>query len=193
MKKKNIFSLSLTALMIALCYISFTFLKVSIPTPLGYTSFHLGNTFLILASLLLGGVLGGIAGAIGMGIGDLLDPVYVLVAPKTIFLKMMIGLATGFFAHKVYKIGKLEGKELSKKVFLSSFFGICANIIGEPCFGYLYYKYILNMPEKALKALFSFNLMSTSVNAVLAVVIASSLYLLVRKRFKNSSYSSLIR
>lgn len=64
-------------LMAALAYVSFTFLQIKIPTPGGTTSFHLGNTFVVLAALLIGGVPGGIAGAIGMGIGDLLDPVYV--------------------------------------------------------------------------------------------------------------------
>ena len=57
--------------MAALAYVSFTFLQIKIPTPGGTTSFHLGNTFCVLAALLLGGLPGGIAGAIGMGIGDL--------------------------------------------------------------------------------------------------------------------------
>ena len=76
--------LATIGLMSALAYISFTFLQIKIPTPGGTTSFHLGNTFCILAALLLGGIPGGLAGAIGMGIGDLLDPTYVTYAPKTI-------------------------------------------------------------------------------------------------------------
>ena len=90
-------------LMAALAYVSFTFLQIKIPTPGGTTSFHLGNTFCVLAALLLGGLPGGIAGAIGMGIGDLLDPVYVTYAPKTIILKLMIGIVTGLVAHKIFK------------------------------------------------------------------------------------------
>lgn len=181
MKNKLTRKIALTALMTSLCYVSFTFLKITIPTPLGYTSFHLGNTFCVLASLLLDGTTGGLAGAIGMGIGDILDPRYILVAPKTIILKMLIGLTTGFFAHHVFKI-----KENSKKiyVFISSTLGMLMNIIGEPLFGYFYYKYILSMPDKALKALTSFNLMSTSINAILAIVIASLLYIAIEKRFK---------
>ena len=35
--------LALTAIMAALCYVAFTFLQIKIPTPAGYTSFHLGN------------------------------------------------------------------------------------------------------------------------------------------------------
>lgn len=183
--KNKIFKLSLTALMIALCYVSFAFLRFDIPTPLGFTSFHLGNSFCVLASLLLGGTIGGIAGAIGMGIGDILDPKYVAIAPKTIILKMCIGLVTGLFAHKIFKINNLEGKKKTIFVVLSSFMGMLTNIIMEPTFGYFYYKYVLDMPEKALKALTSFNLASTSVNAILAIIISSSLYLVVSKRFKN--------
>ena len=91
--------LATIGLMSALAYISFTFLQIKIPTPGGTTSFHLGNTFCILAALLLGGIPGGLAGAIGMGIGDLLDPTYVTYAPKTIILKLLIGIFTGLFAH----------------------------------------------------------------------------------------------
>jgi len=186
MKNKRILRLSLSALMAALCYVSFTYLKITIPTPLGYTSFHLGNTFCVLASLLLGGTMGGVAGAIGMGIGDILDPRYIMVAPKTIILKMVIGLTTGFFAHKVFKISEKEGKAQTIAVLLSSLCGMMANIIGEPLFGYFYYKYVLSMPEKALKALTSFNLASTSTNAILAIIIATILYKALSKRFSNN-------
>lgn len=70
-----------------------------------------------MAALLLGGIPGGAAGAIGMGIGDLLDPTYVIVAPKTIILKMGIGIITGLVAHKVFHIQKLEGQRLYKALF----------------------------------------------------------------------------
>ena len=96
--------IAIIGLMSALAYISFTFLQIKIPTPGGTTSFHLGNTFCVLAALLLGGIPGGLAGAIGMGIGDLLDPTYITYAPKTIILKFLIGIFTGLFAHKIFKI-----------------------------------------------------------------------------------------
>ena len=69
---------SATALLGALCYIGFMFLKINIPTPGGTTAIHFGNTFCVLAALLIGGVEGGIAGAIGMGLADLMDPIYIL-------------------------------------------------------------------------------------------------------------------
>ena len=49
----------------------------------------------MLGALLLGGWYGGIAGAVGMTIADIMDPVYITVAPKTFVLKLCIGLITG--------------------------------------------------------------------------------------------------
>lgn len=174
-------------LMAALAYVSFTFLQIKIPTPGGTTSFHLGNTFCVLAALLLGGVPGGLAGAIGMGIGDLLDPVYVTYAPKTIFLKLMIGIITGLVAHKVFKIEKRENdSRLILYVVVSAVAGMLFNVIGEPLFGYFYNSVILGAPETAAATLASWNAITTSVNAIISVVVASILYLLVRPRLASS-------
>ncbi len=184
--KNHLLRISVTALMAALCYVAFTYFKVSIPTIGGHTAFHLGNTFCVLASLLLGGVTGGLAGAIGMGIGDVLDPRYVLVAPKTIFLKMMIGVTTGFVAHKLFKIKNLKEKALAKAVFISTACGMFFNVVFEPIFGYFYYQFVINAPEKAAKTLASFNLMTTSTNAILAIIISSLLYLALAPRLQKS-------
>lgn len=186
MKKNAVLKLSITALMAALCYVAFTFLQIKIPTPVGYTSFHLGNTFCVLGALLLGGLPGGIAGAIGMGIGDILDPVYITVAPKTIVLKLGIGIVTGLVAHKVLKINTKTEKELKKDVFLASGAGMLFNCVGEPLFSYLYYLIILGNSEKAVTYLAVAKFVTTFINAILAVIIASILYLAVYPRLKES-------
>ena len=67
-RQSSVQNLALTALMAALCYIGFTFFKINIPVGEGSTAIHFGNTFCVLAALMLGGVQGGLAGAIGMGI-----------------------------------------------------------------------------------------------------------------------------
>ena len=59
MEKRNetVVKLAQTALMAALCFVSFTFLQIKIPLPGGdATSFHLGNTFCVLGAL-IGGLL----------------------------------------------------------------------------------------------------------------------------------------
>ena len=88
MKNQTIQKLAITGLMAALSYVVFTFLQIKVPLPGGdATSFHLGNTICVLGALLVGGVYGGIGGAIGMTIADLMDPVYIVYAPKTFILK----------------------------------------------------------------------------------------------------------
>ena len=74
----------------ALSYVVFTFLQIKIALPGGdATSLHLGNAVCVLGALLIGGVYGGLGGAIGMTIGDLLDPVYIIYAPKTFLFKIL--------------------------------------------------------------------------------------------------------
>ena len=105
MKNKNLAKLTQSAILAALCFVTFTYLQIKIPVPGGdATSIHFGNVFLVLAALLIGGVYGGLAGAIGMTIADIMDPVYILVAPKTFVLKLCIGLIVGLFAHKIGRI-----------------------------------------------------------------------------------------
>ena len=178
--------IAVVGLMAALANVSFTFLQIKIPTPGGTTSFHLGNTFVVLAALLIGGVPGGIAGAIGMGIGDLLDPVYVTYAPKTIILKLMIGIVTGLVAHKVFKIKNLEGKKLYVAVIISAIAGLAFNVVGEPLFGYFYNSVILGAPEKAAMTLAGWNAITTSINAIISVIISSILYLAIQPKLKHN-------
>ena len=178
--------LATIGLMSALAYISFTFLQIKIPTPGGTTSFHLGNTFCILAALLLGGIPGGLAGAIGMGIGDLLDPTYVTYAP--IILKLLIGIFTGLFAHRIFKINNSKNdSKLFIYVIISSTAGMLFNIIGEPIFGYFYNLIILGTPQKAAATLASWNAITTVVNAIITIILSSSIYLIIRPRLiKNN-------
>ena len=180
--KNKTFKITQTALMAALCYVAFTFLQIKIQTPVGATSFHLGNVFCVLAALLIDGVSGGIAGAIGMGIGDILDPFYVVTAPKTIILKFFIGYITGSLAHKVFHIKDREGKELIIYTLISVCGGMLFNLIGEPIISYLYYEIILTNSNKALSYLNITKWITTSVNSILTIIIATILYIAIRKR-----------
>ena len=180
--------LALTAIMAALCYLSFTFLQIKIPTPAGYTSFHLGNAFCVLAALLIDGISGGIAGAIGMGIGDLLDPAYVITAPKTIILKFFIGFICGSIAHKIFHINELEGKKLFQATVISISVAMLFNMLGEPLLSYLYYDLILSNSTKALSYLTAAKFITTAVNSVLTIIVATLIYLPINKRFKKYLY-----
>ena len=182
----KILKISVIGLMAALAYISFSFFQIKIPTPGGFTSFHLGNTFCVLAALLIGGVPGGIAGAIGMGIGDILDPTYITVAPKTIILKLLIGIITGLVAHKVFKIQKKESSNLVIGIIISCAAGMVFNVIGEPIFSYFYTSFILGSPSEAAVKLAGWNAITTSVNAIATIVVSTILYLLIQPRLKKT-------
>lgn len=180
--------ITMIGIMAALAYISFTFLQIKIPTPGGFTSFHLGNTFCVLAALLMGGLPGGIAGAIGMGIGDILDPIYVTYAPRTIILKLGIGLIAGFVAHKVLHITK---KETKKDIFiaamLASSVALVFNIIFDPIFGYFYNRFLLGISVNASSILAGWSTITTAVNAIISVICVSVLYTAIFPRLKSSN------
>lgn len=166
--------------MAALCYVSFTFLQIKIPTPAGYTSFHLGNVFCVVAAILIDGVSGGLAGAIGMSIADILDPAYVITAPKTFIIKFFIGFVTGSFAHNVFKIDEKEN--CNKEIFLSILIGMAFNVLAEPLFSYFYYDLLLGNVEKAASYLTAAKWITTSVNAVATVIVGSVIAITIRKR-----------
>ena len=182
-----------SGLMASLAYISFTFLQIKITTTGGKTSFHLGNTFCVLAALLLWGIPGVLAGAIGMGIGDFLDPTYIMYAPKTIILKMSIGIITGLIAHRIFKIKNCKNNsKLLIYVVISVIAGMFFNVIGEPLLGYFYNSIVLGAPKKAASILASWNVITTSLNAIITVILSSTIYLIIRPRLlKNNILKKL--
>lgn len=186
MKNQTAQKIALTGLMAALSYVVFTFLQIKIPLPGGdATSFHLGNTICVLGALLLGGFYGGLGGAIGMTIGDLLDPVYIVYAPKTFILKFCIGLITGLIAHKIGKITieKNTGKVLTWTI-IASVGGLLFNVIFDPLVGYFYKLLILGKPAAELTLVV--NIFSTSVNAFLSAVVSVIIYMALRPALKKA-------
>lgn len=183
----NVRQLALAGLFAALCYIGFTFCKIDIPVGTQKTAFHLGNVFCVLAALLLGGFWGGMAGAVGMTIADL-TTAYVTSAPKTFVMKLCIGLITGFVAHKLLRINENRERKLpmAVSVFLSCAAGMGFNIVADPVVGYFYKTYVLGVPQEAAAILAKIGAVTTSVNAVIAVIVADTLYLALRPALKRS-------
>lgn len=187
-KPTNVRTLSMAALFAALCYIGFTYAKIDIPVGAEKTAFHLGNVFCVLAALFLGGFWGGMAGAVGMTVADL-TTAYVTSAPKTFLLKLCIGLISGFVAHKVFRLSRDDVKRripLSAATVLSCAAGMVFNIIADPLVGYFYKMYVLGVPQQAADIWAKMGAITTSVNAVIAVVAASVFYLALRPALKRS-------
>ena len=180
MEKRNetVRKLAQTALMAALCFVSFTFLQIKIPMPGGdATSLHIGNAFCVLGALILGGWYGGLAGAVGMTIADILDPVYIVGAPKTFALKLCIGLIVGLVAHRIARINESSDKKyILRWSVISSVAGLGFNVIADPLVGYFYKLYILGQPQQMAEVLAKWSTATTFVNAVVSVLLVGVLY-----------------
>ena len=184
MNKQNttILKLAETALLAALCFVSFMFLQIKIPVPGGdATSLHIGNAFCVLGALLLGGWYGGLAGSIGMTIADIMDPVYIVGAPKTFVLKLCIGLITGLVAHKIAKINESNDKKyVFKWSIIASVAGLAFNVVADPIVGYFYKRFILGQPQELADALAKMSAVATFVNAVVSVILVAIIYNAIR-------------
>lgn len=176
------------ALMAALCYIGFSYFRIDIPVGTEKTAFHLGNVFCVLAALLIGGFWGGMSGAVGMTIADLTTG-YVTSAPKTFFLKLCIGLVVGLVSHRVFHISKEENHKVSLPVatVLSSAAGMAFNVVADPVVGYFYKTYILGIPQEAAAIWAKMGAVTTLVNAIIAVIVATVFYLALRPALKRSN------
>lgn len=186
MKNEKLLKVVFTGIFAALSYVVFTFLQIKIPLPGGdATSIHLGNAVCVLGALLLGGIYGGLGGAIGMTIGDLLDPVYVIYAPKTLFLKFCIGFITGLIAHKLGHVStETDNKKVLKWTIAASVCGLLFNVIFDPLIGYFYKLLILGKPAAELTL--AWNVASTSINAVTSAIVSVLVYMALRPALKKS-------
>ena len=171
-RKTDVRTLALASLFAALCYIGFSFFKIDIPVGTEKTAFHLGNVFCVLAALFLGGLWGGMAGAVGMTIADLTSG-YVTSAPKTFLLKLCIGLIVGLVARVLGTV-------------VSSACGMAFNVVADPVVGYFYKTYVLGVPQDAAATWAKIGAVTTLVNAVVAVVVASAFYLALRPALEHA-------
>jgi hypothetical protein len=187
-QRERLHKLVLTGLMAALCYVAFAFLKIPIPTPGGgMTALHIGNAFCVLAALILGGPCGGLAGAIGMSIADVMDPVYVVSAPKTFVLKFLIGLISGLVAHRIGHITEEHDKKyIFKWSLFASLAGLGFNVIMDPLAGYLYKTYFLGIPQDASRIMATWAAGATALNAAVGTVVVVLVYAALRPILKQS-------
>lgn len=176
--RQRIIKFAQTAVFAALSYVSFTFLQIKIPVPGGdATSIHIGNAFCVLAALILGGSYGGLAGAVGMTIADIMDPVYILGAPKTFVLKFAIGMIVGLVAHRIGKINEsTDKKHVMRWSVLASIAGLAFNVVADPVVGYFYKQYILGQPQQMAETLAKINAAATLINAIVSVILVGVLY-----------------
>jgi len=165
--------LALAGLMAALSYAGYALFPAINAFGL---KFHLGNAFVVLAALLLGGPTGGLAGAVGLALADVLGG-WATTAPITFVCKLIIGLVSGLVAHRCAKLKEPHPKKyLVKWALLSSLAGLGINCLVDPVLNFLWQRLLTPGAE----ALLSVNVIFTSLNAVVNTVFAVVLYLALR-------------
>ena len=61
------------------------------------------------------------------------------------------------------------------------------NVVADPLVGYFYKMYVLGVPQEAANIWAKIGAVTTSVNAVVAVIAATVLYMALRKAMKRSN------
>ena len=188
--KSSIYKTVTVGLLGALVFVS-NYLSFPIPVPVGDISrIHLGNVFCLLSGFVMGPVGGGLASGIGAALYDLTNPAYITSAPFTFLFKFLLAFVCGVIAHK----GKMSGSMLEEcKISTPRYF--VAAVAGSVTYIILYLgkAYITNIlvgsaPQAALIALAT-KLATSSVNAVLAVLISVPLAAVIKKALQSLKLS----
>lgn len=191
--KENTKKLAYAGLMAALCYVGYAVFPAI--NAMG-TKVHIGNAFVVIGALLLGGVYGGLAGAVGLALADILSG-YAESSPRTFITKLVIGLIVGLIAHKIAKINEAHPKAyVVKWSLISTIAGLGFNCFFEPALKYVWYTLLYPNPEKIAKmvgaaegtqekatmiqALVAVTTYATAINAVINTILAVILYNLLR-------------
>lgn len=182
---KKIIKTVTIGLMAALVFVG-NYLSFPIPNGFLVTRIHLGNSMCLLAGLLFCGSTGGIASGVGAAVYDLMNPAYVLSAPYTFISKF----AMGFVAGKLNRRNK-EGKiPLSVTIF--------AAVAGQLTYIILYLiksfftVLIIGGTAEAAWMAVGTNAVTSSINAVLAIVISVPLYIALRAALTKTPIKPLI-
>lgn len=170
-------------LMAALTF-ALSLISIPIPTFLGISRIHLGNSMCILAGLLLGGMNGGLAAGIGSFIYDLTNPVYIASAPFTFISKFAMGFVAG-------KINRTGIKNSFAKALIGAIFGQIAYIILYLGKSFVTDLLLGNAVETAWIDVLG-KLGTSSVNAVIAIVISIPLYFALKKALSKTPFAAVL-
>ena len=181
--RRKLYSIIIVGLMAALVYVG-NYLQIKIPNGALVTRIHLGNSMCLLAGLLFGRLKGGLASGIGAGLYDLFDPVYIVSAPYTFFSKFAMGFTAGHIRKhgpanekKAVIVGAIVGQLVYIVLYLLKTF-ISQILLGEPV-------------SVALK-LTGVNALTSTVNGILACVIAIPLYFALSKSLAHTGIAEFI-
>jgi uncharacterized membrane protein len=161
-EKNKIKQLVLCALFSALTF-SVTYFIPPIPLPFGYA--NLGDTVVILSSLIVGGIWGAVAGGLGPALADLFLG-YGIYAPATFIIKSLMA----FVAYLIFK----KAKSVQSKGRYTAFV-LLGCIIAELIMAAGYFIFELALYSTGAFASLPGNLLQGVVNAIVSVIIISVL------------------
>lgn len=183
-QRKALYRIVAVALMAALVYVG-NYLQIKIPNGAFITRIHLGNSMCLLAGLLFGGVNGGLSSGIGAALYDLFDPMYITSAWYTFLSKF----AMGFTAGALNRLGKKPG---------STAVTVISAIVGQLVYiaFYLGKTFVKStMLGNAMGTVLTevgTNAVTSSINALFAVVISVPLYFALRKALRHTPFYELM-
>lgn len=186
MRNKKLATIVAVGLMAALCFVG-NYLQIKIPNGVVITRIHFGNSMCLLAGLLFGPIAGGLASGIGAGLYDLLDPAYIISAPFTFLAKFAMGFICGYLS----KSKKRLGNEVTHVTF-GAIIGQLAYIVLYVGRTYINQRLVYGAVVQAAIATSATNLLTSSVNAVIAVVVSVPLYFALQKPLKMTLFRELI-
>ena len=193
MKNDKIIKIAYAGLMAALCYVGYAIFP-AINT--AGTKVHIGNAFVVLGALLLGGLYGGLAGAVGLSLADILGG-YAASAPRTFICKLVIGLVVGLVAHRIAKISGEHNKSyIFRWSLIATVAGLGFNCVFEPALKYFWYTILIPNQEKAasaISALVAVTTYATIINAVINSVLAIVLYSALRPALNKANIFPVVK
>lgn len=198
-KRKTVYFIVAVGFMSALVYLG-NYLQIKIPNGLLTTRIHLGNSMCLLAGLLFGPLAGGLSSGIGAMFYDLFDPTYIVSAPYTFISKFAMGFAAGLLnrllrekkdtAAAAEQANGHTGRDLTA--------AITAGIIGQIVYIVLYLLksflsiLILGGTTQEAWAAVAVNSVTSSINAVFAVLISVPLYFSIRAALRSTEFGALM-
>ena len=177
-KKIPIFRLAVTGMMAAMVFVA-TYLHIDIPMVLGNKSMiHLGNVMCLLSGLQLGPLYGGFAAGIGSFFYDLIDPVYIATSPLTFLFKFMMAFVCGMIVYH----GQREKITVARSV-VGAVSGAITYVILYICKSFVELWILGSAPAAAFIAVLP-KMATSSINAIIAVVVAVPLSFAIRQALK---------
>ena len=179
-ENKMIYRVTLTAVFAALVFVS-SMLSVPIPVAIGdVTRIHLGNIFCLLSGFVLGPVGGGLAAGLGSALYDMTNPAYIASAPFTFVFKVLLAAVCGWAAYARGSRAENHGQNILAAIAGSATYMVLylgKSFIEGMLLGSALVPVLLSVGTKAV---------TSSVNAVIAVVVSVPLCAAIRLALKKS-------